>query len=123
MTDIAYHFSAWAMTLAIGLPIFGLIAWKRWRLSQTSFLWRFILCVLLAGIFAPYVASEDFGGYTTVDVVPAAMLLLAFGFISQHDAYISGMADIFYILLASLVPLFIWTGILRIRKLRVDEAA
>jgi len=111
------------MTLAIGLPIFGLVAWKRWRIARTSFLWRFILCVLLAGIFAPYVASEDFGGYTTVDVIPAAMLLLAFGFISQHDAFTSGMAGIFYILLASLVPLFIWSAILRIRKQRVDDAA
>jgi hypothetical protein len=80
MTDIDYHISAWAIALAIGLPIFGLAAWKRWTHAKTSFLWRFILCVLLAVVLAPYVASEDFSGNTTVDIFPAAMWLLAFGY-------------------------------------------
>jgi hypothetical protein len=116
MKDIAYHISAWAITLVLGLPIFGLAVWKRWRQARTSFLWRFILCFLLAVVLAPYVASEDFNGYTTVDIVPAVMMLAAFGFVTEHGALLAGVAGIFYILLASLVPLFIWSMILRIKK-------
>jgi hypothetical protein len=126
MTDIAYHIPAWAITLTIGTPIFGIVAWKHWKQAQVSFRWRLILSVLLACLLAPYVLSEDFGGNVTVDIVPAVEVAL----FSVAAIFMSGLGEtegvvmgLFPILLVSSALLFIWSMILMIKKQRVVRAA
>jgi hypothetical protein len=106
MTDIDYHVRAWAITLAIGLPIFGVVVWKRWKRTQTSLFWRFSVCVLLGCLLAPYVISEDFGGNVTVDVFPAVYVV---SFAASGWRAIRGLWPI---LLASLALLLFWSMIL-----------
>lgn len=124
MTDVAYHIPAWALTLTIGAPIFGIVAWKHWRQAQASFRWRLILSVLLACLLTPYVLSEDFGGNITVDVVPAvevALFSVAAIFMTGHDA--AGTVAMVAILVVSSALLFIWSMISRVQKQRAHDAA
>jgi hypothetical protein len=120
MTDTEFHFVAWIVALAIGLPTLAAVVWKRWRSAQAAFHWRAVLCVVVTCIFTPGIVIEDFDGNATVDVFPAAMALLsapAGAFKGERGALEAGAGyGLLPILLVSLALIAIWSMILRVRK-------
>jgi len=120
MTDTEFHAAAWIITLAIGLPTLAVVVWKRWRHAQAAFLWRAVLCVVVACIFTPGIVIEDFEGNATVDVFPAAMAFLsvpAGAFKGERGALVAGAGyGLLPILLVSLVLIAIGTMILKVGK-------
>src|SRR5581483_7173652 len=75
-----------------GLPIVAMVAWRRWRETQTNLLWRFIICIVFACVVAPAIMQEDdWGNPRLIDIFPAIrmplMLVLAVfsGQVQSHD--------------------------------------
>ena len=124
MTNTEFHTLPWIVTLAFGLPMLAVVAWKRWPQAQATFLWRFVLCAITACVIAPAVVTEDFGGVATVDVFPAVMALLCApvgAFRGEHGALAEGAGyGLFPILLVSLALVGVWSLLAKSRKVGTE---
>jgi len=119
-----FNITSWIWTFAIGLPILALVAWLRWRQSQTSVLWRWVLCTIIACIITPFIFKDE-----SADIFPAvgallAVLVAAFrGQLHAHDYFGAFWVWVLPIPLASLVLLGIWSAIISMFKKRKEYAA
>ncbi len=120
MTDSEFHIGLWAVTLGIGLPVLVVIASKRWREAQTTFLWRAVICMIAACVFTPCVQSEDFGRVATVDVFPAVVALVSAPVGAARgeqgvslEGFVGGLIPI---LMVACVFFAVWSVIIRVRR-------
>jgi hypothetical protein len=127
-----FFWTWWIWTLAIGLPIFAVLTWCRWKQAQNALQWRIILCVIFACVIAPTVAEEDdWGNPRLIDISPAIATLLILpckaaiavfrGQFSFHDLFdclwVIFCDSIFPIFVVSIVLSGYWSAIIRKKKL------
>jgi hypothetical protein len=131
MTDTDFHWVVWLITVAIGLPMLAFSVWKRWKQAQSGFFWRAILCLIIASMITPFYCSEDFGGFTTVDIIPAAAVVPS-GILGMIiDGGHSSLAEFLEAVIVSLFPILfvsgllaaVWSMLVRSRFRRQDDVA
>ena len=116
MADFAT--TAWVWTLAIGLPVFGVVARLRWHQAQQSVWWRLLACVILACAITPsfleWGSAFPAGG---IMIFPAVLAPYAFGD-QQRAVLLAVIRGLLPICIVSSVLLGIWSAF--IRRLRRD---
>ena len=116
MTDFAT--TAWVWTLAIGLPVFGVVAKLKWHQAQQSVWWRLLACVILACAITPsYVDWSNGRGAGGIIIFPAVMAACAFAGQQQVILWVI-VLGLLPICIVSSVLLGIWSAF--IRRLRRD---
>jgi hypothetical protein len=117
-----FHTTEWIWTFVIGFPLFATIARLRWQRARNSFLWRWILCVILACIVSPFIYFDTEGVPVIVDVIPAGMMLIylpvglfSAAFSGQLDDCLASLKQFWTcipaILVVSMVLMAIWSAI------------
>jgi len=124
MRDTDFHVISWIIVLAIGLPSLAIVIYKGRRHVQTAFLWRAVLCVIVACIFTPWILVEDIGGVVTVDVFPVVMGLLGAikgVFMRERGALAAAGYALLPILFVSLLLILLCEAVISVKKRNKDK--
>src|ERR1044072_7190507 len=124
MTDTDLHWVAWLIVFAVGLPMLVFVMWKRRMQARSGLFWRAVICLIISGIIAPIGGSEDFGGFTTIDIFPAIAVfpcglwdMLFYRAQSSAAEFFRAFAcSLLSILLVSSVLLGVWSAVIRSRS-------
>jgi len=112
-----FHIDEWIWTLAVGLPILATVAVLRWRQSQTSRIWRFALCFIVACVITPYIFKDE-----SADVDPAVSLLLL-AFVAGRYAVVVFLSGAIPITIVASVLFFLWSVIIHRRQKHENHVA
>ena|ERR1039457_3005704 len=109
-----FHINEWIWTLAVGLPILATVTVLRWRQSQTSRIWRLVLCFIVACVITPYIFKDE-----SVDVDPAVSLLML-AFVAGRYTFVVFLSGAVPISVVASALFFLWSVIIR-RKQRHEN--
>ena len=112
-----FHINEWIWTLAVGLPILATVAVLRWRQSQTSRIWRLVLCFIVACVITPYIFKDE-----SADVHPAVSLL-PLTFVAGRYAFVVFLSGAVPISVVAGALFFLWSAIIRRRRKHENRVA